>query len=252
MTMALQFAASQLLGARAHQEDDFRFLDLAGDESLDGGGLLMVLADGMGGHAAGATAAALSVQTFIDDFAAFAGDLDQRLAHGLAESNNAIAEHLSVTPADDGMGCTLVGLVLSARGMEWISVGDSPAWRIRGGQMERLNADHSMAPVIARQVQRGEMTPKLAAMHPSRNALRSAVMGEKIALVDHRTDPLEVLAGDRIVVASDGLQSLDEPEIAAIAGGTDANTIADQLAANVVALDAPRQDNTTVMVAVVE
>jgi len=252
MTLALQFAASQILGARTHQEDDYRFLDLYGDDGLAGGGLLMVLADGMGGHAAGATAAALSVQAFVDTFAGSKGDATQRLEEGLAKSNDAIAGHLIGAPEHDGMGCTLVGLVLSAGGVEWISVGDSPAWRLRNGHLDRLNADHSMAPVIDRQVQRGELTARLAAMHPHRNALRSAIMGEEISLIDRSAAPLAVAPGDRLIVASDGLQTIDEQEIVEIGAGAGAQMIAEQLVAGVENRDAPRQDNTTVLVALVE
>jgi len=254
MNHDLAFAAARSQGARDYQEDDFRLVDLAGAAGLQGGGLLMILADGMGGHAAGATASALSVDAFATSFTAAAeATIADRLLAALTAANDALARHLEDQPEADGMGCTLVGLALTRDGIEWVSVGDSPLWRLRAGDLERLNADHSMAPVIDMQMRRGQMSARMAAQHPQRNALRSAVMGDEIELVDVAEAPLSLAAGDRLVLASDGVETLEPSDIAARAGadGTDAQAIADDIIAAVDAAEAQHQDNATVLVALV-
>lgn len=256
MNHDLAFAAARSQGARDYQEDDFRMVDLAGATGPQGGGLLMILADGMGGHAAGATASVLAVDAFATSFTAtppVEATIADRLIAALGAANDALARHLEDQPEADGMGCTLVGLALTRDGIEWVSVGDSPLWRLRAGNLERLNADHSMAPVIDMQMRRGQMSAHMAAQHPQRNALRSAVMGDEIELVDLAEAPLPLAAGDRLVLASDGVETLEPSDIAARTGaeGADAQAIADDIIAAVDAAEAPHQDNATVLVAMV-
>ena len=108
-----------------------------------------------------------------------------------------------------------------------------------------------MTPLLQARVQRGEMTANAAAMHPSRNALRSAVVGEDIPLVDLAFMSLTPQPGDIVLLASDGLCSLQDAEIQQILKRSpdgDAEAIADGLIAAVDALGRSDQDNTTVVV----
>ena len=143
---------------------------------------------------------------------------------------------------------------MTAAGVEWISVGDSPFWLARNGRLIRMNEDHSMAPVIAKQMQRGELTAQMAAKHPDRHLIRSAVMGEKIALVDRSGSPVLLEPRDRLILASDGLLTLSEDEITEIASAEnrDATSLAAGLIEAVDAKSHPHQDNTTVLVAVLD
>ena len=102
------------------------------------------------------------------------------------------------------MGTTLVAAYLSEAGIAWISVGDSPLWLFRGRQLMRLNEDHSL-----RQMKR-------EGARVSGNMLMSAVTGEPIPIVDCRPDPIEVRKGDLILLASDGVLTLSEPEIVSV------------------------------------
>src|SRR5688500_4847696 len=106
------------------------------------------------------------------------------------------------------MGCTLVAAAFLDSGLVWVSGGDSPPLRLREGELMQLNADHSMAPLIAMRVDAGEMSEEEAARHPQRNALRSALIGEPIPHTDVRETPVRLKAGDKFVLASDGLQTL--------------------------------------------
>ncbi len=218
------------------------------------GAMLAVLADGMGGHAGGAVASKIATKSFIDHFMANERDTDdvaERLRQSLAAANDAVASKAEGNADLSGMGCTVVGLVATGDRLDWISVGDSPLWLYSNGALQRLNEDHSMMPVLLARVERGELTASAASNHPSRNALRSAVVGEDIPLVDLATMTLQMGSDDVLVLASDGLCSLSDQEIAAIlhrAAKADPQTIADKLVGAVDALGLPDQDNTTVVV----
>ena len=245
-----RFAAQQVPGQRDYQEDDYGLLD-GRDLGLDGREHSMLLvADGMGGHVGGATASGLLSKTFVEAYPQAAGPIVDRLRTCLDEANAALAAAVAENPALASMGSTLVAAVVSREGLNWISVGDSPLWLFREGQLERLNADHSMAPVLADLVATGRMTEEEAAQDPSRHSLRSAVMGDDIAMIDVSSQPVAVQQGDRLLLASDGLMTLSDREIADILVQTQDAPLEDSVAALIQAVEAakhPHQDNTTVL-----
>lgn len=248
MSKAWQAASRRSQGGRPYQEDDcavMRVRDAAGGEAL-----LAVLADGMGGHAGGAVASDLATRSFTEAYRSGDAAIPQRLQEALAAANEAIAARSDREPSLQGMGCTLVGLLAGAGRLEWISVGDSPLWLFSGGRLRRLNEDHSMQPLLQARVERGEMTANAAASHPARNALRSAVSGEDIPLIDLAAMDFAARPGDIVLLASDGLCSLEDEEIAGILARNDgdAEQVAQELIDAVEALGRRDQDNTTVVV----
>ncbi len=244
------FAARQIPGQREYQEDDYGLLD-GRDLGIDGSEHTMLLvADGMGGHVGGATASGLLSKTVVEAYPQASGPIVDRLRECLEAANEAIAAAIAENPALASMGSTLVAAVVSSEGLNWISVGDSPLWLFREGQLERLNADHSMAPVLADLVATGRMTAEEAAQDPSRHSLRSAVMGDAIHLIDVSSQPVAVQKGDRVLLASDGLMTLSDQAIAAILKETQDAPLEDSAAALIQAVEAaehPHQDNTTVL-----
>jgi len=243
-----QYAVRQSQGARDYQEDLAEFSPIKHE---DGDGLLMVLADGMGGHRGGAHASRVAVETFIETFSREEGKVPDRLDRALHEANDQVGEDSSTNPELEGMGCTLVGVVATKAGLEWISVGDSPMWMVRDGHLQRLNEDHSMAPILSKQVELGEMTAEEAARHPQRNALRSAIIGEKMQHIDRSKQPIRFRKGDRLLIASDGVETLSEDVIGALFNESkddDAQTLAEKLVTTVDDVQRKGQDNTTVMV----
>jgi serine/threonine protein phosphatase PrpC len=202
------FAASQHIGARARQEDYFAFAQLGKLGSKDSG-VLMVVADGMGGHEGGSFASRLAANSFVDTFLKSSAPNGERLESALIESNEAIRR--GTEAAIDMVGCmgtTLVGMLVTAEGLQWVSVGDSPAFLFRDGQIRRLNEDHSFRPMIEDQIERGIISREQARTHPNRNTLRSAVTGYPIDLVDLRSEPVVLRDDDVIICASDGLFSV--------------------------------------------
>ena len=238
-----RWAVRQIPGQREYQEDDYGLLD--GREHF-----LLLVADGMGGHVGGATASGLLRQTFVEAYPQTSGPIIDRLRTCLDEANAAIAAAVAENPALYSMGSTLVAAVVASEGLHWISVGDSPLWLFRAGQLERLNADHSMPPVRADLVATGRMTAEEAAQDPRRHSLRSAVMGDDVHLIDVSSQPVALARGDRLLLASDGLLTLSEQAIAAILEKTQDAPLEDSVAALIQAVEAaehPQQDNTTVL-----
>ncbi len=243
-----RFAALQISGKRAYQEDDYGFI--ARGTADRNGNEMLVVADGMGGHVSGDTASGTVVRTFFETFPNATGPIPDRLCACLEAANNALAAAIDANPQLDGMGTTVVAVVVSQRMLEWISVGDSPLWLFQDGQLRRLNADHSMAAVFAEWVAAGRITEEEAATDPKRHALRSAVMGDDIHLTDVSSQPVELKKSDWILLASDGLLTLAEREIERILQNMQDAPLSEVTEALIQAVEAvghPHQDNTTVL-----
>ena len=242
---AVRRAGGQIRGARDIQEDDLGFIDGA---TLDPGGEhpVAVVADGMGGHVNGDVASRHAVRAFITAYAG-TGHVRDRLRAALNRANQAIASAVQEDPARDGMGATLVAAALTTDGLEWISVGDSPLFLYRDGILKRLNEDHSMAPVIA--ALREVDSSAADGMNP--HELRSALVGREISKIDASPMPELLRLDDLVLLASDGLATLDEYETAGIiersrGGGPEA--VRDALLAAVEACADPTQDNVSIAV----
>ena len=243
-----RFAAQQIPGGREYQEDDYGLIE-PGDPDADGSEVLLI-ADGMGGHVSGDTASRTVVKTFVETYHRTDGPVPDRLRACLNAANDALAEAIKENPELEGMGSTEVVAVVSQHGLDWISVGDSPLWLFRGGKLRRLNADHSMAPVLANLVAVGRMTEEEAATDPKRHALRSAVMGDEIHMIDVSSQPVAIRKSDRLLLASDGLMTLENEEIARILQNMQDATLSEVVEALIHAVEEvghPNQDNTTVL-----
>ena len=252
MSIVLASAARATTGARSGQEDAFQLWPADGVAQPEGesGGLLAVLADGMGGHTGGAVAGQTACSTFAQVFAAAATPYDKRLQSALDASNEALAKGVEENAALRGMGCTIVAAWMDTLGIRWASVGDSLLLLYRFPDVIRLNADHSLGSFLDEQVRQNRISASEAKQHQNRNALRSALTGSKIDLVDLRSEPLELQAGDWILIASDGICSLEGDEIADVVYNYRQSTpaeMADGLIAAVVRKGVAGQDNTTVV-----
>lgn len=213
--------------------------------------LVAVLADGMGGHVGGSLASRTVCDTFLQAF----GDVDSatrdHLIAALDAANDAVAAKVATNPVLSGMGSTLIGVVFEDVGASWVSVGDSPLLLWRRGEIATLNEDHSLAPELDRLVAAGKITADEARRDPRRHMLRSAVTGEDIDLVDLPRKALRLEAGDYVILASDGLNTLDEHEVARVVtayAGDGADAVAAALIRAVEQLRDPHQDNATVAV----
>lgn len=246
MTARWPLACRQWQGARPYQEDAFatREVDLAGSGEK---ALLLVLADGMGGAAGGAVASRIATDAFIDGFAGLAGTVSDRFEGCLDAATARLRRRETEDRRLLGMGTTVVAALHDGRGIDWLSVGDSPMWLFAAGSLERLNADHSMAPMLAELVRQGALTPDEARHDGRRHMLRSAVTGRPAELVDRGYRACRLLPGEYLLIASDGLETLPERRIArelAAARG-DAEAAAEALESALRDAAGPYQDNAT-------
>lgn len=245
-----QFAGNQIQGERQRQEDDFGFYrpDAAQDPPEQ---LLAVLADGMGGEVGGHEASGLVVASFMDAYIVAKGNIPSRLEAALQVANQQVAEAVRNNSALQGMGCTLVAMVVANEGVYWLSVGDSLLYLVRQGKSRRLNADHSLGHELDEKARRGEITAAEAKNSSDRNMLLSAIIGSPLESVDapHQAHPLQ--SGDHLLLASDGLATLTQAEIdkvfTRLADGS-AEELSNLLLAAVKEKRRFNQDNTTVLV----
>ncbi len=254
--MKLHYAVRASQGGRKYQEDAATVWQAPDGSDADPAAttLLATLADGMGGHKGGALASAAVCENFEAQFVRQGGSQRSRLRAGLNAANGAIGDIVTSQPHLRGMGSTLIGVAFSAGHAIWVSVGDSPLYLYRRGEMARLNEDHSMAPVIDKLVESGRLSPEEAEHDPRRHMLRSAVVGEELDLVDLAQQPWPLQPGDVVLLASDGIHSIADIVIARIIAmhrkeGPDAT--ADELIKAVADAGHPHQDNTTVVVVTV-
>jgi protein phosphatase len=253
-----EHAVAATRGARDYQEDTAAFLSDGGEpvpSSSEGPGHdrggFAVLADGMGGHTGGALASRTVCDHFLQSVAAAKGEVGERLIEGLGAANAAVANKIAANPLLAGMGSTLIGAAFTSAGIEWVSVGDSPLFLFRRGEIALLNEDHSLAPELDRMVAEGKLTAEEARHDPRRHMLRSAVTGEEIDLLDVSRQPLKLEPGDYVILASDGIATLENTEIARLIQGyakDGAAAVARAIIRQIEALREPYQDNATVVV----
>ncbi|HVR43768.1 MAG TPA: Stp1/IreP family PP2C-type Ser/Thr phosphatase [Thermoanaerobaculia bacterium] len=165
-------------------------------------GVLMLVADGMGGHRGGATASRLAARTILTTFLE---RKDQDTAGALVEAIEAAnAKVFAESGAHHelrGMGTTASAMVVRGERAFVAHVGDSRIYRLRDAELTQLTEDHSL---VATMVREGLLTDAEAAVHPRRNVLqRSLGVGPEIEV--DRLEQLDIHAGDVYLLCSDGL-----------------------------------------------
>ncbi len=165
---------------------------------------LLVVCDGMGGHAAGQLASTLATETFVQSLIED-GDLGpnpERLLAASVRANTAVHEAAQENPALSGMGSTLVCAAIDRGKMGLLNVGDSPAWIFRSGAAQLVSQDHSWP---AEQVRLGIIKPEEARDHPMKHRLTRAIgVWDQIPAY---TDVLALEEGDSVVLCSDGVET---------------------------------------------
>ncbi len=246
------FAARQYRGKRENQEDYYAFADASDLEHEPLSSLLLVLGDGLGAHSGGSVASFVAVGSFVKAFHESDQSVSWRLRMALDEANDTIGILSRRLPmVSNPMGTTLLGVLLTKSQMHWISIGDSPLLLFRDGALSRINADHSLSPLLDERVRNGELTPEEAMHHPDRHTLQAAVLGMPLMMVDHNAEPFELRKGDIVIAASDGIFTLTDrqlEELLSFGQHTSADKIADAIMFAIRRINHERQDNTTVAV----
>jgi protein phosphatase len=168
---------------------------------------IFVVADGMGGHAAGEVASEMAVQIVTRELASVRDVREaassERVMQSLKTANHAIYERMMAESDKQGMGTTASLLLMSHEHYLIGQVGDSRVYLLRDGLLTQLTKDHSY---VQEQVDAGFLTPEQARYHPYSNVITRCVGAGEEVQPDVYTGELKV--GDVFLVASDGLTGM--------------------------------------------
>jgi protein phosphatase len=170
---------------------------------------IFVVADGMGGHAAGEVASEMAVQLISHELGSLRGLNDEQVAdrmrHAIRTANAAIFQRTLKEHDKRGMGTTVTALVLFNGRFLIGQVGDSRGYLMRAGQLTQITKDHSY---VQEQVDAGYLTPEQARTHPYSNVITRCVGANSDVMPD--IYPGAVKTGDIFLLASDGLTGMLE------------------------------------------
>jgi serine/threonine protein phosphatase PrpC len=233
---------------RPHNEDFAgAFAPTIPDDAWDRGPLFVV-ADGLGGHAAGEVASRTAVEATLASWTNGAPPAPHQALRSAARGANLAVYDAALERGRRGMATTLTALTLAGREAIVAHVGDSRCYLVRGDACSQLTADHSR---VGEMLRLGLLSPEQAANHPGRSMLTRTVGTEaavQVDLVRQATDP-----GDTFVLCSDGLwDAVARHEIAEVVGAIGTREVptvvdaADRLV--FLALEREAPDNVTVLV----
>jgi len=236
-------AKTDLGRVRENNEDKFEFYEPYDPSLLATRGNLYVVADGMGGAAAGQIASELALKNFIAAYYDNAtDDVPVALRKAIASANDYVFNVARMIHERSGMGTTITALALVEDRAYVAQVGDSRAYLVREGQIRQVSQDHSW---VAEQVRMGGLTAEEAELSPYRNIITRAIGTQEAVEPDIYTEDVRV--GDTWVLCTDGLTGhVEDAEILRIADGQAPSEAARQLVE--LANGRGGRDNITVLV----
>ena len=184
-------------------------------EQLDRNTVLCVLCDGMGGAKSGNIASTLAVDVFVQEVRrTWKSTLDQEkidmmLRSAVKLANFTVYDQAKQVTDFDGMGTTLVAVLIKGRKATVVNVGDSRAYNINPDGIHQVSIDHSLVQMM---VDRGELTPETAKSYPGKNFITRAIGTEPFVMCD--VFHVDMARGDYFLLCSDGLSNvMDDQEI---------------------------------------
>lgn len=190
---------------RPHNEDCVAYVTPFPSDSASGRGSLMLVADGMGGHAAGEVASEIAVETVRRVYYELSGTVPQVLASAFLAANRAILNWAENNPQCRGMGTTCTAVAVR-NGEAWLAhVGDSRAYLLRNGMMKQLSDDQTL---VAQMVREGKLTPEQAHNSPVSNVILQALGSSADVIPVVWSEPLRLAADDVVVLCTDGLSGV--------------------------------------------
>lgn len=237
-TKLLVGSATDVGRRRDHNEDamtTFRASD---------GAQVLVVADGMGGHAAGEVASEIAIKVLSRDLSAHAYDPAEALRISIEAANREIWQESESDASKQGMGSTIVAAIVLQDKAYFANAGDSPAYLVRNGETEQITHDHGL---VAEQVAAGVISSEDAEKHPFRHILTRCLGADEHVEVELYA-PVVLQTSDTLVLCSDGLtEHVSKQEIAELSTSDDPNIIAKELID--LANSRGGHDNITVIVA---
>ena len=239
VSLALRYAARSDVGVVRQGNEDSGYAAAR----------MLIVADGMGGHAGGELASATAVATLAEmaDEELAQGEALTRLAGAVDSAGSTIGLVVADSPELAGMGTTVTALYWLADGdgarIAIVHVGDSRGYLLRDGELSQITHDHTYVQTL---VDAGRITEEEAHTHPRRNLLMRALDGVQVAEPD--LSVREARLGDRYLLCSDGLHGVvSADEIARILGSREPTVCVTELVDLALSRGAP--DNVTVVVA---
>lgn len=235
MPLVLRYAARSDVGLIREGNEDSGYA----------GPALLLVADGMGGHAAGELASAIAVATVadLDVHPPGSNDVLSALGQSIGDVGERIADIIEAEPDLTGMGTTVTGIYWLGSRVAIVHVGDSRAYLLRDGQLSQLTHDHTYVQTL---VDAGRITEEEATFHPRRSLLMRALDGMNTVEADLFVR--EARDGDRYMLCTDGLSGVVDPvAMAAVLGEGDPTGAVTRLVD--LALERGAPDNVTVVVA---
>ena len=236
-------AALHNIGRRSGQQDSFDVVPCAG-------GLLAVVADGMGGLSDGDKVSKKIVSTFHEDAARVRpGQSIDALYQMLAHANQEVNRMLG-TALQGKCGSTLLAVLMEKDRMQWTAVGDSRIYLYRGGSLIQVNREHTYKIDLLERAVNGEMSFADLRKDAQLTRLCSYMGMGRIKHVDGSLHTVRLLPGDRILLMSDGVfNTLSEEEIAGVLSRfDDVEQAAAVLEKKVLEKNSPTQDNFTCVI----
>ncbi len=173
------------------------------DFYIDPEGRFFVVADGMGGHAGGQEASRIAtklISAYLDEHWEAAVESPLLLEQAIIEANEGILADQVAHPERGDMGTTVVVLMVR-QAQPWCGhIGDSRFYRLRTAQLEQITEDQTW---VARAMKVGDLSPEEARVHPWRHVLAQCLGRRDLHEIE--VQPVEVKAGDRLLLCSDGL-----------------------------------------------
>jgi protein phosphatase len=243
-TARLRIGAQQSDGAREEQQDAYVHSNPDDREARRRTGMLLLVADGMGGLPRGREASQTAVRTFQSEYERRAADRDvpAALSEALEAAHAAVCD-LGRSSAS-GSGTTLVAAAIVRDCLHWISTGDSCLYLLRADELVRLNVDHTVRREQRLAVARGHADP--SSIRAGANAVSSYVGFSHGLASDRTVRPFPLRDGDRILLCSDGTY---ESDIRALSGSGEPQEAADAIVQAAMNRGNPSQDNVTVVIA---
>ena len=184
-------------------------------EKLYRNSLLCVVCDGMGGAKSGNIASTLAVDVFVEEVRRTwtpgipLDKLEQMLRGAVKLANFTVFDQSQQFEEFDGMGTTLVAVLVSGRRATVVNVGDSRAYKVDSDGIRQITRDHSLVQMM---VDRGELSPEIARTYPGKNFITRAIGTE--TMVECDMYHFDVRKGDFLLLCSDGLSNtMDEQEM---------------------------------------
>lgn len=244
--LTVRVGAATDTGPVREQNEDAVLISEPDPQMLESNGLLLAVADGMGGYQRGEVASRIAVETLREIYYESPlgeNELPDRLKRAFRTANERIFEDGSAEGQQNMMGTTLVAAVVKDNDLTLANVGDSRGYLVRASRANQITQDHSL---VAEQVAAGAMTAEEARESQHRNIITRA-LGHRNR-IDVDIFEMRLLADDRLVLTSDGLHDyVTDDDLANIPVSKSADDAARELIA--LAIENQTNDNVSVLVA---